>query len=216
MGTFNAIYCKSLWIHVSARCINVNVNNQTVCPFFPKYFPCSHKYHLSLLDSWMCLMITKPYRLRAVRVCVSTGLMWRWERCRLADDHHIHARGVSGGRWRGGREQQVGLGLLAQTVVVQRPRRMCVLQGLWVLVLRIRQQWAFCTTWNHKQQVCFNNDPNMCLWLPYYNKKQVLIVSYNSYYGCDYIIILIMNVDIIELITLCHILNVKMCFWINF
>ncbi len=66
--------------------------------------------------------------------------------------------GCLGWRWRGGREQQVGLGLLAQTVVVQRPRRVCVLQSLGVLILRIRQQWAFCTTWNHKWQVYVHSD----------------------------------------------------------
>ncbi len=104
------------------------------------------------------LMTTNPYRLRAVSVCVSTGLMWRWEGCRLADDHRVHDRAVPGGRWRCGREQQVGLGLLAQTVVVQRPRRVCVLQSLGVLILRIRQQWAFWMTWNHKRQVYVLSD----------------------------------------------------------
>ncbi len=116
-------------------------------------------YHFWIFGCAHCNnLTTNPHRLRAVSVCVSTGLMWRWEGCRLADDHRVHARGVSGWRWRGGREQQVGLGLLAQTVVVQRPRRVCVLQSLGVLILRIRQQWAFCTTWNHKWQVYVHSD----------------------------------------------------------
>lgn len=92
------------------------------------------------------LMITNPHRLRAVSVWASTGLVWRWKGCRLADDHCVHAGGVSGRGWWGGWEQQVRLGLLTQTIVIQRPRRVCILQGLRVLILRIRQQWAFCTT----------------------------------------------------------------------
>lgn len=141
------------------------------------------KYHI-----WIFCddLMTNPHRLRAVSVCVSTGLVWRWEGCRLADDHRVHAGGVSGRGWRGGWEQQVGLGLLTQTVVVQRPRRVCVLQGLRVLILRIWQQWAFCLTWNQEWQMSFHKCPNKCLWLPTFFFKW----KYFDYFDCDHIIIM--------------------------
>lgn len=77
------------------------------------------------------------HRIRAVRQSVGSSLVWRGERGWLVDDHCTPLHLPGGGR-RSGEEQGVRLALLTQAVVSQRSWWTERLQGLWVLILRVR------------------------------------------------------------------------------